>query len=43
MLTLSQLLSALCVLQEDPAWTVLLSLSFAAGAVRAFHQFACDR
>ena len=42
-LTLSQLLSALCVLQEDPAWTVLLSLSFAAGAVRAFHQFACDR
>ena len=43
MLTLSQLLAALCVLQEDPAWTVLLSLSFAAGAARAFHQFACDR
>ena len=43
MLTLSQLLAALCVLQEDPAWTVLLSLSFAAGAARAFHQFVCDR
>ena len=42
-LTLSQTLAALCILQEDPAWTVLLSLSFAAGAVRAFHQFACDR
>ena len=28
-LTLSQGLAVLCILQEDPAWTVLLSLSFA--------------
>ena len=37
-LTASQLLAVLCVLQENPAWTALLSLSFVAGAVRAFHQ-----
>ena len=43
LLTVSQLLAALCVLQGDPAWTVLLSLTFVAGAARAFHQFACDR
>ena len=42
-LTLSQGLAVLCILQEDPAWTVLLSLSFAAGAVRAFHRFSSDR
>lgn len=42
-LTASQLLAVLCVLQENPAWTALLSLSFVAGAVRAFHQFASDR
>ena len=43
LLTVSQLLAALCVLQGDPAWTVLLSLTFVAGAARSFHQFACDR
>ena len=43
LLTVSQLLAALCVLQGDPAWTILLSLTFVAGAARSFHQFACDR
>ena len=39
----SQLLAALCVLQNDPAWAALLSLTFVSGAAKAFHRFASDR
>ena len=42
-LLVSQGLAALCVLQEDPAWSVLLSLSFLTGAVRSFHRLLRDR
>lgn len=39
----SQLLAAACLLQGDPAWLALLSLTFVWGAVKAFHRFAQDR
>ena len=39
----SQLLSAACLLQNDPAWMALLSLTFVWGAVKALHRFAQDR
>ena len=39
----SQLLSAACLLQDDPAWLALLSLTFVWGAVKGFHKFGRDR
>ena len=39
----SQLLAAACLLQGDPAWLALLSLTFVWGAVKGFHKFAQDR
>ena len=42
-LLVSQLLAAACLLQGDPAWLALLSLTFVWGAVKAFHRFAQDR
>ena len=39
----SQLLSAACLLQDDPAWLALLSLTFVWGAVQGFHRFGQDR
>ena len=39
----SQLLAAACLLQGDPAWLALLSLTFVWGAVKGFHRFAQDR
>lgn len=42
-LLVSQLLSAACLLQGDPAWLALLSLTFVWGAVKAFRRFAQDR
>ena len=39
----SQMLAALCVLQGDPAWAALLSLTFVSAAARSFHRFANDR
>lgn len=39
----SQLLSAACLLLDDPAWLALLSLTFVWGAVKGFHKFGQDR
>ena len=39
----AQLLSAACLLQGDPAWMALLSLTFVWGAVKGFHKFGQDR
>ena len=39
----SQLLAAACLLQEDPAWLALLSLTFVWGAVQGLHRFGQDR
>ena len=39
----SQLLSAACLLQGDPAWLALLSLTFVWGAAKGFRRFAQDR
>ena len=39
----SQLLSAACLLQGDPAWMALLSLTFVWSAAKSVHQFAQDR
>lgn len=39
----SQLLAAVCLLWGDPAWTVLLSLTFVSGAAKSFSQYAQDR
>ena len=39
----SQLLAAACLLQRDPAWLALLSLTFVWGAVKGFRRFAQDR
>ena len=41
--TVSQVLSAACLLQDDPAWLALLSLTFVWGAVKGFHKFGRDR
>ena len=39
----SQLLSAACLLQDDPAWMALLSLTFIWGAAKGFQRFSRDR
>ena len=39
----SQLLAAACLMQGDPAWPALLSLTFVWGAVKAFRRFSRDR
>lgn len=39
----SQVLSAACLLQDDPVWLALLSLTFVWGAVKGFHKFGRDR
>ena len=39
----SQLLAAVCLLWDDPAWTAFLSLTFVSGAAKSFHQYAQDR
>lgn len=39
----SQLLAAACLMQRDPAWLALLSLTFVWGAVKGFGRFARDR
>ena len=39
----SQLLSAVCLLQDDPAWMALLSLTLVWGGVKGFWRFRQDR
>lgn len=39
----SQLLAAACLMQRDPAWLALLSLTFVWGAAKGFLRFAQDR
>ena len=39
----SQILSAACLLQNDPAWLALLSLTFVWGSVKGFCRFGQDR
>lgn len=43
LLTASQLLAALLLLAGDPAWSVLLALTFVSGAVGCFYRFSQDR
>lgn len=43
LLTASQLLAALLLLAGDPAWSVLLALTFVSGAVGCFYRFAQNR
>ncbi len=42
-LLVTQLLAAACLLQGDPAWMALLSLTFIWGAVKGFCRFGQDR
>ena len=42
-LLVTQLLAAACLLQGDPAWMALLSLTFIWGAVKSFCRFGQDR
>ena len=42
-LWISQILAALCVLQNNPAWAALFSLTFASAAAKSFHRFSSDR
>lgn len=42
-LWISQILAALCVLQNNPAWAALFSLTFASAAAKFFHCFSSDR
>lgn len=42
-LWISQILAALCVLQNNPAWAALFSLTFASAAAKFFHRFSSDR
>lgn len=39
----SQLLSAVCLLQDDPAWMALLSLTLVWGGVKGFWRFRQDQ
>lgn len=39
----SQILAALCLLQNNPAWAALFSLTFASAAAKFFHRFSSDR
>lgn len=43
LLTASQLLAALLLLAGDPAWSVLLALTFVSGVVGCFYRFSQDR
>ena len=43
LLLVTQLLAAACLLQGDPAWMALLSLTFIWGAVKGFCRFGQDR
>lgn len=42
LVVLSQLLAAACLLQRDPAWTALLSLTFVNWTVQNFSHFRAD-
>lgn len=43
MVLVSQLLSAVCLLQDDPAWMALLSLTLVWGGVKGFWRFRQDQ